>query len=216
MRRWLNRIGIALWGIIGLVVLAAIVAVLLFTQTNWGRRHVLAFGLDQLAHRVHGYVHVRTVHGNLLTGMRLDDVVITDSLGRPFLRADTLALRYSLRSLLEKHLVFGRARLVNAVLVLDKPPHEQWNFARIFPTTPTQPNQAPGFGAWVRIENLTLRNGTMVVKDAWTPPDTLHGAALRQAIAEALSPADRRWLVPVPRRCCRRRLCRRRLPRRRR
>ena len=198
MRRWLNRIGIGLWGIIGLAVLAALVAVLLFTQTSWGRRHVLALGLDQLAHRVHGYVHVRSIHGNLLTGMRLDDVVITDSLGRPFLRADTLALRYSLRSLLEKHLVFGRARLVNAVVVLDKPPHEQWNFARIFPTTPTQPNQAPGFGAWVRIENLTLRNGTMVVKDAWTPPDTLHGAALRQAIAEALSPADRRWLVPVP------------------
>ncbi len=197
MRKWLDRIGVGLWVVNGLVLAAAIVAVLAITQTSWGRRHVLAFGLDQLAHRVHGYVTIRALHGNLLTGMRLDGVVITDSARRPFLRADTLALRYSLRSLIDKHLVFGRARLVNAVVVLDQPPHEKWNFARIFPTTPTPPNQKPGFGSWVLIENLSLRNATLVVKPTWSPPDTLRGRALQRAIARALSPGNRQWIVAV-------------------
>src|SRR5213595_1037478 len=141
---------IALASVGGIIALVLIV-VLLLTHTNWGRHHVLAFGLDQLASSVHGYVKVSDIHGNLLTGARLDNASITDSAGRPFLHADTLALRYSLRSLLQKHLVLSNVRLVRATVILDQPPGEEWNFSRLFPTGPTLPNQQTGFGSWVLI-----------------------------------------------------------------
>ncbi len=198
MRRWLDTVGKFLWGIIGLVVLAAIIVVLLYTQTNWGRSQVLAFGLKQLTSRVHGYMSIGRLHGNVLTGARLDDVVITDSARRPFLAADTLELRYSLRSLLAKHIVLTDVDLINATVVLDRPPNEEWNFSRIFPTTPRKVGQKPGFGSWVLIEDMMVRHSTFMVRNQWVPADSLKGRARDSAIARALSPANRQWIVPVP------------------
>lgn len=190
-----HRITLAIVGIVSVI---AIIAVLVLTQTDWGRRRVLAIGLGQLTSRVHGQVKIGRLHGNLLVGARLADVVIADTAGRPFLNADTLELRYSLRSLLRKHLVLSDVRVVNGVMVLDQPPGEEWNYARIFPLSP-EPGRGPGFGSWVLINNMTVRNLTAVVRAEWAPDDTLTGAARQRAIAAALSPTGRKWIVPVGR-----------------
>ncbi len=182
--------------VIGLAVVA-LLALLMLTQTNWGRRHVLAIGLDQLASRVHGKVSIANIHGNLLSGARLDNVVITDTAGRPFLRADTLTIRYSLRSLVRKHLELHDVRIVNGIVVLDQPPGEEWNFTRIFPTGPPRPHRGPGFGSWIIIRNLSVHQATVIVRATWTPADTLRGAARERAIAHALAPANRMWIVPA-------------------
>src|SRR5688572_4307183 len=102
MRRHVKKGSQIALGVIGGIALVGIVLLLLLTQTDWGRRHVLGFGLDQLESRVHGKVTIAEVHGNLLSGATLVGVVITDTAGRPFLRADTLELRYSMRSLVRK------------------------------------------------------------------------------------------------------------------
>ncbi|MGQ0814846.1 MAG: hypothetical protein ACT4O1_10330, partial [Gemmatimonadota bacterium] len=193
MRRWRRTRNITLGAVAGVLVLLLIFVVLL-TQTDWGRRHVLAFGLDQLASRVHGTVKIATVQGNLLTGARLIGVEITDTAGRPFLRADTLALRYSVRSLLRRHLSLSDVRIVNGTMVLDQPPGEQWNFSRIFPTAP-DPERGPGFGSWVLIEDMSLTNATIVVRATWRPDPSLRGRSRQQAIARALSPSHRLWVV---------------------
>jgi translocation and assembly module TamB len=198
MVRLRKREKIAL-GVAGAVVAIILLVVLLFTQTRWGHQRVLAFGLGQLTNRVHGTVRIGAIHGNLLTGARLDHVLITDSSGRPFLRADTLSLRYSLTSLLRQHLVLSDVRLVNAAVVLDKPPGEDWNFYRVFPSAPTAPNQKPGFGSWVQIHNMSVRRVRFEVRTEWAPPDTLHGAARQRAIAAALAPTNRMLVVAVPR-----------------
>ena len=163
------------------VAVVALGVVLLLTQTDWGRRHVLGFGLEQLASRVHGKVNISEVHGNLLSGARLVGVEITDTAGRPFLRADTLELRYSFRSLLRSQLSFSDVRLVNATIVLDQPPGEEWNYKRIFPTGDPAPGRGPGFGDWVQITDMTLRNGTVIVRANREDPD----------------PDSRLWIVPV-------------------
>ena len=194
---WLRRtrnIGLASFAIISIV---AVVVVLVLTQTDFGRRRVLAFGLDQLARRVNGSVRVGRIHGNLLTGARLVDVVITDSAGRPFLKTDTLELRYSLRSIVRQRLMLSDVRIVNGVVVLDQPPGEEWNFKRIFPSRPARPGAAPGFGSWVSITNLSVHNVAFVVRSEWAPDAALQGAARRSAVDEALSPASRKWIVPV-------------------
>lgn len=169
---------------LGIVAAIALVILLLLTQTDWGRRHVLAFGLDQLASRVHGHVAIAEINGNLLSGARLTRVVITDTAGRPFLNADTVTIRYSLRSLFRKHLLLQDIRIVDAVIVLDQPPGEEWNFARLFPVGPPKPHRGPGFGAWVVIDNMEVKNSTAIVRAARPASDT--------------AAANRMWIVKVP------------------
>ncbi|HUP88282.1 MAG TPA: hypothetical protein VM100_02975, partial [Longimicrobiales bacterium] len=169
---------------LGIAAVIALVFLLMLTQTDWGRRHVLAFGLDQLASRVHGHVAIGEINGNLLSGARLTRVVITDTAGRPFLNADTVTMRYSMRSLLRKHLLLEDIRIVDAVIVLDQPPNEEWNFARIFPVGPPKPHRGPGFGAWVVIDNMQVKNSTAIVRAVRPAADT--------------APNNRMWIVKVP------------------
>ena len=182
--------------------LAALIVLLLLvlTQTDFGRERVRMFGLGQLAERVHGRVAVGRIEGNLLSGVRLIDVAITDSAGAPFLRADTLSLRYSLRSLYRKHLTFQDVRLVDAVVVLDRQPGERWNFERLFQgdTVVSASDTIPGFGDWIRLENLELVRADVTVRSAWAPDSALAGAARAEAVRLALSPERRDLIVEVP------------------
>lgn len=171
----------ALLGTMALLLAIAAIAVLMLTQTDWGRRHVLAFGLNELASRVHGKVAIAEIHGNLLSGVRLNGVVITDTANRPFLRADTVDMRYSLRSLVRQHLTLSDIRIVDALIVLDQPPGEEWNFNRIFPTGDPKPGRGPGFGSWVMLEGLTLKRGTIIVRANTQKPGS----------------DSRLWVVPV-------------------
>ena len=82
MRRHVKRTSQIALGALGGLAIVALIVVLLLTQTDWGRRHVLGFGLDQLESRVHGKVTIDEVHGNLLSGATLVGVVITDTAGR--------------------------------------------------------------------------------------------------------------------------------------
>ena len=169
---------------IGTIIAVGIIMLIFLTQTDWGRRNVLTFGLNQLAKRVHGHVTIAEINGNLLSGARLHKVVITDTAGRPFLNADTVTLRYSLTSLLRKHLVLNDVRIVNAFVVLDQPPGEEWNFVRLFPTGPPKPHRGPGFGSWVVINNMTVRNTHAIVRATRKDADT--------------ASTNRMWVVKVP------------------
>ncbi|HSL72390.1 MAG TPA: hypothetical protein VK864_19235, partial [Longimicrobiales bacterium] len=197
MTRRLRRSHLAVLAAFTAISLTILVAVILLTQTDWGRRRVLAFGLDQLASRVHGEVKVADIRGNLLSGVRLENIEITDTAGRPFLRADTLAFRYSLTSLLRKHLAFSDMHVVNGIVVLDQPPGEEWNYSRIFPTGAPKPHRGPGFGSWIQIHNLQVRNSHLVVRAAWTPRAELSGAERERTITRALAPTNREWIAPI-------------------
>ena len=188
-----------LGGGIGAIVLLAILAVLVVTRTDWGRERVRAFGVEQLATQVAGRVTIDALGGNLLGGATLEGVAIEDSSGKTFLRADTIAVNYSLRSFLSKHLIFTDVLLVNPTIVLDQPPGEEWNFVRLFPQdTTAAPDTVPGFGSWVRLEDVEIRNGTVIMRTAWSPPDTLSEAQREVAVEEALSAENRQWIVRVP------------------
>lgn len=184
-------------GAVGFLLLVIAIGLIMLTQTDWGRRHVLAVGLDQLESRVHGTVKIGNLRGNLLSGVRLENVVITDTAGRPFLRADTLDMRYSMRSLVRKHLALRDVHLINGMVVIDQPPGEEWNFKRIFPTGKPVPNRGPGFGAWIQLENLTFTRTTFVVRANRTPSESLTGKEREKAIKLALAPTNRLWIVPV-------------------
>lgn len=195
-RRWVKVLG----GVLLTLLLLLGIVVFILTQTNYGRERVRRLVLDQLAGTIHGRLRIGRIDGNLLTGARLSPVSITDSAGAPFLSADSVWVRYSLRSLLSQRIYLDDLRLFRPVIVLDKRPGEEWNWQRIFPAdTTAQDTTARGFGSWVQIRDLRVQDGRLLVRNEWLPPDTLQGAARDSAVAVALSPESRLWVVRVPR-----------------
>ena len=107
-----------------LVIVAVILVIGVFTlaNTDWGRDQVRKRIVATLQGSSHGIIKVGKITGNLLKGFTLHDLVITDSAGAPFVKADEASARYTLRSLTSKRVEFDDVRLVRAVIVLDRVP----------------------------------------------------------------------------------------------
>ncbi len=180
---------IAVWSAVaaGSILLLVGLALVVLTRTDWGREQVRAFAEEQLRGALDGEVAIVGLEGNLLTRLRLLDVSITDREGRPFLAADTVATGYSLRSLLRRRIVLTDTELVNARVLLDQPPGERWNYARILPEPDPQPTPA-GWGDWVRFENVVIVNARVTVRSEWKPDPSLSPAERERKVAEALDP----------------------------
>ena len=135
-----------------LVLLAVIgVGIWVVTGTGFGRERIRRFALSTLKSRVHGLVTLGKIDGNLLTGMVVHDIAITDSAGQPFLVADEVRTRYGIFSLLRKHIVLTDLTLTRPVVVLDKPPNGHWNYNRIFARSDTLPQDTtPSWGSTCR------------------------------------------------------------------
>jgi translocation and assembly module TamB len=192
---------IAAWtagGLLGLVALA-LVAVLVVTNTDWGRERVRRFAVNTLNDLAHGTVRIGRLDGNLLEGLTASGISITDSTGAPLVTADTLSARFGLRALLGQRIELQDVRLVEPLIVLDKPPGGDWNFERIFPgdTTAVDSAAGPGWGSWFRIEELRIRDGRIIVRLPWEPDTALAGAARDSAVAAALSADARANVVPA-------------------
>ncbi len=189
------RIGLAL--VAGIVVLA-VTALMVFTGTNVGRERVRRAGLAALASHVHGRVSIGRIEGNLLGRFALIDVSITDSAGSSLLVADTAFAAVDALGLLSRRITITDLELVRPVIRLVRPPAGEWNYRRIFPARPTAPaDTAPGFGDWIWLQDVRLRNGQLVVQIPWAPDTTLAPAARDSVVRLALSGASRSWVDSV-------------------
>jgi hypothetical protein len=180
----LRSAGVAL----GIFLAFLVVGVFVLTQTDWGREQVRRFAVDRINRGADGEVAVGRVEGNLLRKIRLVDVSIVDAERRPFVLADTVEARFSLRSILRRRLVLTDMRVVDAEVVLDKPPGEDWNWVRIFPRDPppVEPTR-PGFGDWIELRDLTLVDGRVTIRTEWEPAADLTPAEREEAVRRILA-----------------------------
>ncbi|HEY0969521.1 MAG TPA: translocation/assembly module TamB domain-containing protein [Gemmatimonadales bacterium] len=190
---------VAAWiaaGVVGLLVLV-VVAVLVLTNTDWGREQVRRQVVAALNDIAHGEVAIGRLEGNLLEGFTALDVSITDSAGAPLVTADTLRTRFDLTALLDKRIVLRDVLLVNPLVVLDQKPGEEWNFRRIFPgdTTAKDSLAGPGWGDWLLLEDVVVRSGRVVVRLPWEPDSGLTTQALRDSAAAAATDPQSRLNV---------------------
>jgi hypothetical protein len=194
-----RRLGRVLLGIVtvllGIVALAGIVVVVL-TSTEWGHERVRRIALSQLQSRIHGKATIGRLSGNLLSGLTIHDFAISDSSGEPFIAAQEVSARYALGALIGKKIWLEDVRLVRPLIVLDRPPGGKWNYQRIFvsDTTPQQ-STGPGFGSWIRFENVTVVDGDVVVRTPWSPGTSLSPASRDSLIREALGGHGRAMVV---------------------
>jgi translocation and assembly module TamB len=198
MRRGARHVAIGMAAGILAVGVLLLGAVLVLTQTDWGREQVRRFAVTQLNRAADGEVAIGRVEGNLLRGLRLVDVSIIDSDGRPFVQADTLATRFSLRSFLRRRIALTDMRLVNARIVLDKPPGEDWNWVRIFPRDPDAVAvRRPGWGDWIRMHDVTLVDSEIEVRTAWSPSEDLTAEEREDEIRAVLAGETRKRVEEV-------------------
>jgi translocation and assembly module TamB len=184
---------------VGVVALLLLGAVFFLTQTDPGREQVRRFAERQLNRAADGEVRIGRLEGNLLRRVRVVEFSIVDAQRRPFVQADTLETRFSLRSLLRRRIVLTDLRLAGADVVLDKPPGEEWNWTRIFPRDPPVVEEVrPGFGDWVRLENLELVDSRVEVRTAWSPPEDLNAEERQRTVDRVLAGETRENVQEVP------------------
>jgi translocation and assembly module TamB len=194
----------AVWVAAGVVVLLVIAlgAVLVVTQTGWGRERVRTFALDRLDRVTDGEIAIGRLEGNLLRRAVLVDVSIVDEQGRPLLRADTIATRFSLRGLLRQRIVLTDLTLSRPYVVLDRPPGQAWNYVRIFRIDTDRPTALepgpPGWGDWIELRDVVIHDGHVMVRTEWQPPSDLNGAERERALRRALAGETRENVERVP------------------
>ena len=187
--------------VLSVVAALAVLALWIVSSTDFGRERVRRLALSSLGGATHGIVKIGAVHGNLLKGAMLVDISITDSAGRPFLKADSLGGSYVVRGLLSKRididkLVFYRPRVVVEKL----PGGQEWNYRRLWPQSPsTGPvDTLPAWGDWVRFTNATVIGGDIVVRSPWSPRTGLSGRVRDSVVKDALGDGSRLKIIAVP------------------
>ena len=196
--RWGRGLLVLLSIVLSIVALGA-AAVFVVSSTDYGHERVRRFALKQIESKAHGVVRIGRVTGNLLRGLTLHDVAITDSAGAPFFAADSVSAGYSLRPFLSKHVVLRDVVLSRPVVVLDKPPGGAWNWERIFPgDTTAKQDTVPGWGSWLRFENVRVADGRLIVRTPWHPDTTLAPSKVDSVVRVALAGGTRLEVARVP------------------
>jgi translocation and assembly module TamB len=188
---------IAIGFAIAVVVLFAVFLVL--TRTPWGLDRVRHVALDRVERAVDGQLDVVRIEGDVLRRVRLIGVVIRDRQGRPFLDADTIEASIRFGVLMRQRIELRDVRVVNAHAVLDQPPGEEWNHARIFASEPraAEPDRT-GWGDRVSLADVTLVNSRVTLRTEWQPPAGLTPAERAAEVRQALAGAARDRVVAVP------------------
>lgn len=188
-------------GSIALLAVLAITAVVVITNTDWGRERVRRVLVSQLQKEATGgRVHIGRITGNLLQGMTVHDLVITDTAGAPFVAVDSLRAGYAVRTLWRRQIDLDDVFLYRPTVILDRQPEGEWNWKRIFPgdTLPASADTTPGFGDFLRFRDVTLVDGHLVVRSPWRPSGSLRGAQRDSAVRAVLSGGSRLMVVRVP------------------
>ena len=186
--------------VLSVILVLAVIAVWMVTNSDFGRERVRRLALTTLGGATHGIVRIGAVQGNLLGGATLVDISITDSAGQPFLAADSLTGHYVLRSFLSKKIEIDGLVLYRPRVVVEKLPGGEWNYRRLWPqSAPTGPvDTLPGWGSWVKFTNATVMNGDLVLRSPWSPRTGLTARVRDSVVKDALGDGSRLKIIEVP------------------
>jgi autotransporter translocation and assembly factor TamB len=147
-----------------LVALVGVVVVggLAWLRSPWGNEFVRGQIESRLGDAIEGEVSLGGVQGNIVTGMTLKDLTITGPDGMHLLKVERVRARYSLGPLLDKRIVVGLVRLERPEIRLVRDATGRWNVQRIFARPPSPPGP-PGWGSFVRIDDIQIADGLVDV-----------------------------------------------------
>lgn len=185
---------------VAVVTVAALTALWVVTGTDWGHERIRGYALNGLRSLAHGRANIGRVSGDLLHGVTISDVSITDSTGAAFISVASITTNYKIADLWNKRIELDHAVLVRPVVVLDHRPSRAWNYDRIFPrdTTPHAPSPAPQWGTWIRLTDVRIVDGRVILRTPWAPPTGLAKRAADSVLHVTLGPGSRIIVDEVP------------------
>ncbi|HEV7706532.1 MAG TPA: translocation/assembly module TamB domain-containing protein [Gemmatimonadaceae bacterium] len=195
-----------MWKVLRIVAISIVVLVLLvvgavlgLTNTDFGRERVRRIAVKAMNKSIHGTTRIGRIDGDLLRGITLYDVSITDSAGAPFFASPMVQARYTIGTFLSKHIVINALGVDKPQVVLDKKPGAEWNFTTLFASADTTKKDTTlGFGSWITLRNVRLNDGHILVRMPWTPDDSLPKAVRDSIVRVALAGDARQKVIEAP------------------
>ena len=169
-------------------------AVVYLPRTEWGREKIRSTIENALNNQFAGRVSIGSVELPVFTRATLRDLVITDSAGKPFIKAPLIRGHWSLNDLWNRRVIIDNVLAERPEIVLNRLPGKRWNWdAILFPDT-TKKARGPErqFGDWVELRNVTLIDATLTARspyevETWRP-QRQRDSLLTLALAGKLRP----------------------------
>ncbi len=173
------------------VAVAGLGAVAALTQTDPGRALLLRAVVPTLDALIPGRLYVGPLHGSLVTGLSIDSLDIRDPSGRPFVQSGPIHVTYDLRDLLDRRIVLKSLEVSHPIVTLVDYGRNDWNWRRAFQRggPPTAAGRG-AFGRYITIDTAIVHEATVLLHQAWTPPDSLRGTRADSAIRFQLRRLD--------------------------
>jgi translocation and assembly module TamB len=177
------------------IVFVAVSAVLFALKTAFGREQIRVLVQKELGSRVRGKVYVGAVTGGFITGVTLDSLEIRGEDDSLFVATGKITAEYDPRDLIDKRILLRNVTVEHPVIRVQQYPKGDWNHQRILRRGPSRGPSLPGrgFGHFVVLDSMTVRDGSFILSRPWGPNDTLVGAARDNAIANALKDTAREY-----------------------
>ena len=159
------------------------------TQTAFGREQIRRYIASRLDASVkdRGTVTLGTLHGSLLTGLRLDSLAIRGADDSLFVSTGPIHVRYDIRDLLDRRLRISHLRVERARINFRKHEDRVWNYRRIFPSGgPKPPTLDRRIGDYIVIDSVDLEDARVSLTQPWEPDDSLRNVRRDSAIRKAL------------------------------
>ena len=184
---------------VAVLVLLVVGAVLGLTNTDFGRERVRRIAVNAMNKSIHGTTRIGRIDGDLLRGITLYDVSITDSAGAPFFASPMVQARYTIGNFLSKHIIINALGVDKPQVVLDKKPGAEWNFTTLFASADTAKRDTTrGFGSWITLRSVRINDGHVLVRMPWTPDDSLPKAVRDSIVRVALAGDARQKVIEAP------------------
>ena len=151
--------------LVAALVALTILAGLLFTQTDWGRRRTRNLIQTQAARVFNGEVRIGEVRGSFLRGVLLSDVVLANE-GQDVVRIGEASIRYSLIQLLRGEAIeIDELGLTDVSVSGRRTPSGPLNLSQLMKAR--APSGRPGRP--ITIRRITVEKATITFDDAWGP-----------------------------------------------
>ncbi|HEY5616098.1 MAG TPA: hypothetical protein VIL52_08735 [Bacteroidota bacterium] len=141
------------------------IAVAGLTQTKTFREYLHGRVTELLSQELHAEVRLGSLEGNLATGLRVDNVTLSES-GQQFFHADRLEATYEPIGILLERITFSNIRLTNPRIRFLRSRDGTWNVDRIFPASQPDSLQQKPSGRVVNLRNVQLENAEFILVDS--------------------------------------------------
>ncbi len=166
----MRRVVVGLLVVLAILIGGSAIAFMVATRTNWGRERVRRIAVDKVRSAIDGTFNVQRIDGRLPGHLVLHGVSLAERDGSDFLRIREITARLAWRNLFSRQIDLSDVRLQGVRLFLVQAPSGRWNYERLFPRDSTVVSEStPGFGDWIRLRNVQLTDGEVVVRRPWTP-----------------------------------------------